>query len=107
MIFTHPAVSEVAVFGVPHPRWIEAVMAVIVPRPGHSVSEEEVLQFCRERMASYKAPKFVEVIDELPKNASGKILKRELRERFAHRSNGLAAEQPSVFDRHTVAPKSA
>ena len=91
MIFTHSSVSEVAVFGVPHPRWIEAVMAVVVPRPGHSVSEEEVLQFCRERMASYKVPKFVEVIDELPKNASGKILKRELRERFAHRGQGFGA----------------
>ena len=97
MIFTHSSVSEVAVFGVPHPRWIEAVMAVVVPRAGHSVSEEEVMQFCRERMASYKAPKFVEVIDELPKNASGKILKRELRERFAHRGNGLGAKQPSLL----------
>ncbi len=91
MIFTHSAVSEVAVFGVPHPRWIEAVMAVVVPRAGHSVSEEEVMQFCRERMASYKAPKLVEVIDELPKNASGKILKRELRERFSHRGQGSGA----------------
>ena len=92
MIFTHPAVSEVAVFGVLHPRWIEAVMAVVVLRPGHRVSEEEVLHFCRERMASYKAPKFVEIIDDLPKNASGKILKRELRERFAHRGKDLGAD---------------
>jgi len=91
MIFTHASVSEVAVFGVPHPRWIEAVMAVVVPRPGHSVSAEEVLQFCRERMAGYKAPKLVEVIEALPKNASGKILKRELRERFSDRGNGLGA----------------
>lgn len=84
MIFTHPAVSEVAIFGVPHPRWIEAVVAAVVARPGHSVSAEQLIRFCRERMAAYKVPKHVEVVDQLPKNASGKILKRELRERFSH-----------------------
>ena len=96
MLFTHSAVSEVAVFGVPHPRWIEAVMAVVVPRAGHSVSEDEMLGFCRKRMASYKVPKFVKFIDDLPKNASGKILKRELRERFAPCSESLSeTSQPS------------
>ena len=104
MIFTHAAVSEVAVFGVPHPHWIEAVMAVIVLRAGHSISETEVVQFCRERMASYKVPKLVEVIDELPKNASGKILKRELRDRFAHRGKALGANQPSLGERQPVVP---
>ncbi len=89
LIFTHSAVSEVAVFGVPHPRWIEAVMAVVVPRPGHQLDASEVLDFCRQRMAGYKAPKLVEVIEALPKNASGKILKRELRERFASRGTEL------------------
>jgi fatty-acyl-CoA synthase len=83
VVFTHPAVSEVAVFGVPHPTWIEAVMAAVVPRPGKTVDADELLRYCRERLAGYKAPKFVAVIEQLPKNASGKILKRELRERFA------------------------
>jgi fatty-acyl-CoA synthase len=89
LIFTHPAVSEVAVFGVPHPKWIEAVMAVVVPRAGQSVSADELLAFCRERMAGYKAPKLAEVVDALPKNASGKILKRDLREQFAERGKSL------------------
>ncbi|MDD3763548.1 MAG: acyl-CoA synthetase [Nevskiales bacterium] len=89
IIFTHPAVSEVAVFGVAHPKWIEAVMAVIVPRPGLSIAEAEILQYCRERMAGYKAPKLVKVVDSLPKNASGKILKRDLRNAYADLGSGL------------------
>ncbi len=91
MVFTHPAVSEVAVFGVPHPRWIEAVMAVVVPRAGQTITPDELLRFCRERMAGYKAPKLVEIVDQLPKNASGKILKRELRDRFAAKGQSLGA----------------
>jgi len=83
IIFTHPAVSEVAVFSVPHPKWIEAVMAAVVVRPDQAVDVDILLQFCRERLASYKVPKHVEVMEQLPKNASGKILKRELRVRFA------------------------
>ncbi len=91
VVFTHPAVSEVAVFGVPHPRWIEAVMAVVVTRTGHSLTAEELVLFCRERMASYKTPKLVEIVDQLPKNASGKILKRELRDRFVDKGKSLAS----------------
>ncbi|NGY04049.1 acyl-CoA synthetase [Solimonas terrae] len=82
-IFTHPAVSEVAVFGVPHPRWIEAVMAVVVPRAGQVLDAETVIAHCRERIAGFKTPKHVVIVEQLPKNASGKILKRELRERYA------------------------
>jgi fatty-acyl-CoA synthase len=82
-IFTHSAVSEVAAVGVPHPHWIEAVVAVVVLRPGHSLPAAELIRYCRERMAGYKTPKRIEIVDELPKNASGKILKRELRQRFA------------------------
>jgi fatty-acyl-CoA synthase len=89
MIFTHPAVSEVAVFGVPHPKWIEAVMAVVVPRPGQTITADELLRFCRDRMAGYKAPKLAEVVEALPKNASGKILKRELRDRFADKGGSI------------------
>nr|WP_293251002.1 acyl-CoA synthetase [Panacagrimonas sp.] len=89
IVFTHPAVSEVAVFGVPHPKWIEAVMAVVVPRAGQTISPDELLRFCRDRMAGYKAPKIVEVVDALPKNASGKILKRELRDRFAAKGSSI------------------
>ncbi|HET8883230.1 MAG TPA: acyl-CoA synthetase [Solimonas sp.] len=85
-IFAHPAVSEVAVFGVPHPRWIEAVTAVVVPRSGATLGADDVIAHCRERMAGFKVPKRVVIVDALPKNASGKILKRELRERYAEES---------------------
>lgn len=89
IIFAHPAVAEVAVFGVPHPKWIETVMAVVVLRSGQALASSELLRFCRERMAGYKAPKLVEIVDALPKNASGKILKRELRERFSAKAAAL------------------
>jgi fatty-acyl-CoA synthase len=78
-IYQHPAVAEVAVFGLPHPRWIEAVTAAVVVRDGHTVTEEELIAHCRERLGSFKVPKHVVVVDALPKNASGKLLKRELR----------------------------
>ena len=82
MIYQHPAVAEVAVFGIPHPRWIEAVTAVIVAKAGHEPSVEELLAFCREKLAGYKAPKYLVLSSTLPKNASGKILKRDLRLRY-------------------------
>ncbi|MGG7566835.1 acyl-CoA synthetase [Rhodovulum sp. DZ06] len=81
-IFHHPAVAEVAVFGAPHPRWIEAITAVVVAKDGESPSPEELRAWCRERLAHFKAPQHVEVVEALPKNASGKVLKRDLRERF-------------------------
>ncbi len=79
MIYQHPDVAEVAVFGIPHPRWIEAVMAVVVLKPDGQASVEDLLGFCCEHLASYKRPKYLVLSDSLPKNASGKILKRELR----------------------------
>lgn len=85
IIFAHPAVSEVAVFGVPHPRWIEIVIAVVVTRSGQRLADGELQQFCKERMAGFKVPKHVEVVEALPKNASGKILKRDLRLSFTEK----------------------
>ena len=79
-LYEHPAVEEVAVVGLPHERWIEAIAAVVVT---HSeVSEEDLIAFARERLASHKIPKSVHLVDELPKNPSGKLLKRELRARL-------------------------
>ncbi|MFF9215271.1 acyl-CoA synthetase [Streptomyces viridosporus] len=79
-LYTHPAVAEAAVIGLPDERWVEAVTAVVVPRG--EVTEAELIAHARERLSGFKAPKRVLFTDELPRNASGKILKRELRDRF-------------------------
>ncbi|CAM5305813.1 acyl-CoA synthetase [Streptomyces griseorubiginosus] len=80
-LYAHDAVAEVAVIGLPDERWVEAVTAVVVPRG--EVTEAELLTHAREKLSHFKAPKRVLFVDELPRNASGKILKRELRDRFA------------------------
>jgi fatty-acyl-CoA synthase len=82
-IYRMPQVSEVAVVGVPHPHWIEAVLAIVVVKTGQSLTEEQVLAHCREALASFKAPKRVVFADALPKNPSGKLLKRQLRQTHA------------------------
>jgi fatty-acyl-CoA synthase len=79
-LYTHEAVAEVAVIGLPDERWIEAVTAVVVPRG--DIDEAELIAHAREKLAHFKAPKRVVFVDELPRNASGKILKRELRDRL-------------------------
>jgi fatty-acyl-CoA synthase len=79
-IYRLPQVSEVAVVGVPHPRWVEAVVAVIVVKLGHSLTPQDVQTHCSASMASFKSPKGVVFVNALPKNPSGKILKRQLRE---------------------------
>lgn len=83
-LYQHPAIAEVAVFGISHPRWIEAVVAAVVPRRGQRIDTDELTAFCRARLAGYKTPKYFVVVDELPKNPSGKIVKRDLRTAFAH-----------------------
>jgi fatty-acyl-CoA synthase len=80
-LYTHEAVAEAAVIGLPDERWIEAVTAVVVPRG--EVTEDQLVAHVKERLAPFKAPKRVLFVTELPRNASGKILKRELRDRFS------------------------
>jgi acyl-CoA synthetase (AMP-forming)/AMP-acid ligase II len=81
VLYEHPAVLEAAVIGAPDPKWGEMVVAVVCRRS--PVEGEELIAFCRERIASYKKPRHVLFIDALPRNASGKVLKRELRDRIA------------------------
>ncbi|MDQ4038257.1 MAG: fatty acyl-CoA synthetase [Actinomycetota bacterium] len=85
VLYEHPGVAEVAVIGLPDAKWIERVCAVVVPRAGADPVglAEELTAFGHDRLATFKRPKQVELIDALPKNPSGKILKRELRDRFS------------------------
>ena len=80
-IDSHPKVREVAIIGVPHDKWVETPLAVIVPNEASDPpAEDEIIDWCRERLASYKKPSRIVIVDELPRNASGKILKFQLRE---------------------------
>jgi long-chain acyl-CoA synthetase len=82
VLYAHPAVLEAAVIGVPDATWGESPRAIVACRPAAEVTEQELIAFCRDRLAHYKCPKAVEFRDELPKTPSGKVLKRALRERY-------------------------
>jgi acyl-CoA synthetase (AMP-forming)/AMP-acid ligase II len=83
VLYMHPSVSEAAVVGLPDPVWGENVTAVVVLRPDTTATEAEIIATARDRLAGYKKPKRVIFVDELPKTVSGKIIKRELRDRYA------------------------
>ena len=82
ILYRHPAVLEAAVIGIPDPYWVEKVHAIVTLKEGASLTEQELIAFCKKNLAGYKAPKSVEYVDSLPKNPAGKILKRELREKY-------------------------
>jgi acyl-CoA synthetase (AMP-forming)/AMP-acid ligase II len=82
VIYTHPGVLECAVIGLPDPEWGEAVTAIVAPRPGFAVSADDIVALCRTELAGYKKPRHVYFVDEIPRNPSGKVLKRVLRDRF-------------------------
>jgi fatty-acyl-CoA synthase len=81
-VYSHPAVFECAVIAIPDDRWGEAPKALVVLKPGESVSEKELIDYCRTRLPGFKIPKSVEFFESLPKGGTGKILKKELRERY-------------------------
>jgi long-chain acyl-CoA synthetase len=82
VLHKHPAVLEASAIGAPHQVLGETVMAVVVRRPGHDLSEEDLIQFCEEHFEPYKVPSRVEFMDELPRNPGGKVLKRELKKTY-------------------------
>ncbi len=82
-LYQMPAISEIAVIGVPHPHWVEAVVAVVVLKAGQSATQDEVLAYAHRRLASFKTPKRIVFAETLPKNPSGKLLKRQLRDAYA------------------------
>ena len=82
VLYMHPAISEAAVIGIPDPVWVERVHAVAILKEGAASTEDEIITFCKEHMASYKAPKAVDFVESLPKNPQGKILKKEIRSKY-------------------------
>ena len=82
VLYQHPAVHEAAVVAVPDEKWGETVRAVVVLKPGQQAESEEIIAFCKSRLASFKAPKGVDFVPELPKNPAGKILRKEVREPY-------------------------
>lgn len=83
VLYRHQAIREAAVVGAEDPMWGEAVVAIVSCRPGETTTAADLITFCRAHIASYKKPRAVVFVDELPKNASGKVLKRELRDQLA------------------------
>ena len=82
VIFRHPAVQEVAVIGVPDEEWGESIKALVALKPGMTATEQEIIDYCMDSLSSFKKPRTVEFMDELPKNPAGKVLKSELRQRY-------------------------
>jgi len=94
----HPDVFEAAVIGVPDERWGEAVKALVVRAPASTVDAHELVAFARERLAAYKLPRSVEFVAELPRSPAGKVLKRELRARYAPPASGATPPAVSTSD---------
>jgi acyl-CoA synthetase (AMP-forming)/AMP-acid ligase II len=82
VLYSHPAVLEAAVIGVPDSKWGEAVKAVLVLKPGLRASEDEIIRYCKSCIAGYKTPKSVDFVAEIPKTGSGKIHKKRLKEMY-------------------------
>jgi fatty-acyl-CoA synthase len=95
-LYEHEGVAEVAVVGVPHPTWIEAVVAIVVRRHGMHVDAGELRAHVRGRLAGFKVPKAFAFVETMPKNPSGKLRKRELRSQFAFLANEIPSATPTA-----------
>ena len=82
VLYAHPKIGEAAVIGIPDPEWGSELMAVVVLKKGETATPEEIMEFCRERLAGFKRPRSVVFVDELPKTSTGKVLRKALRERY-------------------------
>jgi acyl-CoA synthetase (AMP-forming)/AMP-acid ligase II len=100
-MLAHPGIYEVAVIPVPDPRWGEVPKALVVMKPGVQASENELLEFCRSRLAHYKCPRSVELLDALPRTGTGKVLKKELRKKYWSGSESIRPEMASNLKSRT------
>jgi long-chain acyl-CoA synthetase len=100
VLYGHPAVQEAAVVGIPDPYWVERVHAVVMLKGNAQATEEDIISFCREQIAHYKAPKSVEFVEFLPKNPQGKILKREIRSRYRNQQPSSRGKQEKNHEHH-------
>jgi acyl-CoA synthetase (AMP-forming)/AMP-acid ligase II len=86
-LYSHPKIDEVAVIGISDPEWGQEPGAVVVLKKGESATAEEIMEYCREKLSSFKRPRLVVFADELPRNPMGKVLKRVLRDKYGQPSN--------------------
>jgi acyl-CoA synthetase (AMP-forming)/AMP-acid ligase II len=87
VLFEHPGILDAAIIGLPDEVWGEAVCAIVVPKEGTVIDEQELRSFCRQKLAGYKVPRRIFIEEQLPRNASGKVLKYQLRQKMRTESN--------------------